>query len=503
MRPSPRHKAPGSLSQAPNRQEFFSYLLLSLFHQDHRDAHTELSRHRNDGHSRSQVARMGPAHRAEKLSQLPVLTDRRPGGLDELTSKPPVSRVGDRSSIGSLSGRVLGRHQAEKPSQLTDIFKLSPIPDASHKLTGHNPADPGNRHQILNALGQLGIVSAEAADLSSRLQNLLLRKLQTVEQLVKLKSHGLRTLKLSQLVLDPERPLSAGGCRGKLDPFEEQQRFDALLHAHHLAHKRIAQLSQVTQLPVQSGGNMDAPELSPTQVLRQSPTVKSIGLHSLSWSFGDHRWRGDQAGVGFRHQPIIQSVPRRSSLVGKGHLLIAKVLAHMIHKMLHAIGHTQGTNKSLMIGEGHRDAPLVDVQSAKHLVIRRLECFAFHRCPSLAQRFSLQPLYRRTLDLARHPSYKSHHERKSFNDQNTSVRSFEKLRTASEPCRRTPRVFSAACQEPCISSRQPPPRHRSPSSSPSARIQGLVSCATISTCSVCGNMSNGLNCATRYPAWTS
>src|SRR5438309_242181 len=82
----------------------------------------------------------------------------------------------------------------------------------------------------------------------------------------------------------------------------------------------------------------------------------------------------------------------------------------MIHKMLHAIGHTQGTNKSLMIGEGHRDAPLVDVQSAKHLVIRGLECFAFHRCPSLAQRFSLQPLYRRTLDLARHPSYKSQFE---------------------------------------------------------------------------------------------
>src|SRR6195256_81363 len=127
---------PGAMSPLGSKESnFLSYLIGSLFHQDHRDAHTELSRHRNDGHSRSQVARMGPAHRAEKLSQLPVLTDRRPGGLDELTSKPPVSRVGDRSSIGSLSGRVLGRHQAEKPSQLTNIFKLSPIPDASHKLT--------------------------------------------------------------------------------------------------------------------------------------------------------------------------------------------------------------------------------------------------------------------------------------------------------------------------------------------------------------------------------
>ena len=110
---------------------------------------------------------------------------------------------------------------------------------------------------------------------------------------------------------------------------------------------------------------------------RSSPTVldcRAIGLHSLSWSLGDHRWRGDQARVGLRHQPIIQSVPRRSSLVGKGHLLIAKVLAHMIHKMLHAIGHTQATNKSLMISEGHRDAALVDVQSSKHFVIGWLEC---------------------------------------------------------------------------------------------------------------------------------
>ncbi len=249
---------------------FFSDLIGSLFHQDHRDAHTEFSRHRDNGHPRSQMARMGPANRAEKFPELPVLADRRPGGLDELASKPPISSMGDRPSIGSLSRRVLGRHQAQKPSQLANVFKLSPIPDAGHKLTGHNPADPGNRHQISNALGQFGIVSAEAADLSSRLKNLLLRKLQTVEQLIELKAHGLRTLKLSQFVLDHERPLSAGGSRGKLDPFEEQQRFDALLHPHHLAHKRIAQLSQVAQLAVQSGGNMDALQLSPTQ---DSPTV--------------------------------------------------------------------------------------------------------------------------------------------------------------------------------------------------------------------------------------
>ena len=138
----------------------------------------------------------------------------------------------------------------------------------------------------------------------------------------------------------------------------------------------------------------------PRKILRQSATVEPVGLHSLSWGFGDHRWRGDQARVGFRHQPIIQSVARRSSLVGKGHLLIGKVLAHVIHQMLHAIGHTQGADKSLMIGKGHRDAPLVDVQSSKHFVIGGLECFAFHHGASLLQRGLLPPLYRRTLDLS-------------------------------------------------------------------------------------------------------
>jgi hypothetical protein len=93
-----------------SRLNLLSDLIRPLFHQHHRDSHTEFSRHRNDGHSGSQVARVGLTHRAEKFPELPVLADRRPGSLDELTSKPIVSTVGNRSAIGSISGRVLRRH---------------------------------------------------------------------------------------------------------------------------------------------------------------------------------------------------------------------------------------------------------------------------------------------------------------------------------------------------------------------------------------------------------
>src|SRR5207249_1146119 len=84
--------------------------------------------------------------------------------------------------------------------------KLSPIPDAGQKLTGHNPADARHTHHILDTLGQFRIVLAEAADLSGRLKDLLLVKLQAVQQLIKLKAHGRGAKEFSQFVFDHERP---------------------------------------------------------------------------------------------------------------------------------------------------------------------------------------------------------------------------------------------------------------------------------------------------------
>ena len=132
-----------------SRMNLFSHLIRSLFHQDHRNPHTQLTRDRHNGDSGSNLARVFAANRAEKLPELTVLADRRPGPLDEFASQPFISSTGDRSPINSLPGGVLGGHQAQKPSQLTDVVKLSPIADAGQELAGGNPADAGKRHQIL------------------------------------------------------------------------------------------------------------------------------------------------------------------------------------------------------------------------------------------------------------------------------------------------------------------------------------------------------------------
>ena len=78
-------------------------------------------------------------------------------------------------------------------------------------------------------------------------------------------------------------------------------------------------------------------------------TVEPIGLDSLSWRSGDHRWSGYQARIPLSDKPIIQSVPRRSSLIDKGYLLIAKVLATWFSKCSTLYGMCNELHKSLLI----------------------------------------------------------------------------------------------------------------------------------------------------------
>src|SRR5215468_12224463 len=155
MRPSLRHKAPGSLSQGSNRSgvflsrfclsssrslgrclllgqrsrmNLFSHLIGSLFHQHHRNPYRELTRDRYNGDSGSDLARVFATNRAEKLPELTVLSDRRPGGLDEFASQPFISSTGDRPPINSLHGGMLGGHQAQKPSQLRMLLSSRQSP---------------------------------------------------------------------------------------------------------------------------------------------------------------------------------------------------------------------------------------------------------------------------------------------------------------------------------------------------------------------------------------
>ena len=165
------------------------------------------------------MARMSLANRAKKLSELSVLSDRRPGGLDQLTSQPSVPAVGDRPAFGSLSSRILGRDQSQKPWQLPDVFKLPPVADPGQELAGHNPANPRDRHQVLNTLGQFGIFPTEPTDLSGSFKRLLFREFHVLQKLIELKTHAPRTLKLSELGPHSQRPLPpAGRSRWKVIP---------------------------------------------------------------------------------------------------------------------------------------------------------------------------------------------------------------------------------------------------------------------------------------------
>jgi ABC transporter substrate binding protein len=168
---------------------------------------------------------------------------------------------------------------------------------------------------------------------------------------------------------------------------------------------------------------MNALQLSPAKVFRQRPTIQPIGLHSLSGRFGNHRRRSDQALVRLGLQPIIQSVARGSSLIGKGHLLIPIVLANMVHKMLDLVRQAQRLKKSLVIGKRYRDAFLVHIESGKYIVVTRYERLVSHRSASLVQWLNFRPLYfvLSTRGESRHPSYKSLSERGYIEGQNISI----------------------------------------------------------------------------------
>src|SRR5262249_27752303 len=180
MRPSLRHKAPGSLStdriverrstpsrilrtsssrslgrclllDQRSRMHLLSHHVGSLLHQDHRNPRAQLTGHRHNGHPRTNATGMAAASGAKKFSKFPVLAHCRRGGLDELSPTPAVSSMVHRPPMGFLCRGALAGNQSKKPSQLAHVFKLPPVADAGQELTGHNPANPTNTHHILNA----------------------------------------------------------------------------------------------------------------------------------------------------------------------------------------------------------------------------------------------------------------------------------------------------------------------------------------------------------------
>src|SRR6266550_283651 len=392
-----------------SRMNYFSHHIGSLLFEDRIDPSGELSGHRHDRFPRRPIARMALIHRAVELPKLRVLADGRPSGLDQFTAQPTIAAAGDVTARHSISGGMLARSQTDESRQLAHVTDLLRITDARQKMTGHNLANPRNAFEIFHRLAKLRILLVEAADLLNRLKDPLLRGLQTFHQLVKLEPHRRTARKSFKLPPHAERPLAAGGSRGKLQPLEQQQGFNAKLHRHKVLHKGISKLNELAQLAIGLRGHMNTLQLPAAQMLGELLTVESVGLHSLTRHFGDHRGGGHHANVTLTGQPIIQAPTGGTGLVGKGDLLPFKVFAYKAQQMFGSVRHAEGLENSLMAHKGDRDAFLIDIQSTEDLELPRNKVLLFHPKASSVQRLLSHPLYAfaRPWSRSQHPSYKS------------------------------------------------------------------------------------------------
>src|SRR5262249_19396617 len=234
-------------------------------------------------------------------------------------------------------------------------------------------------HHMLNALRQFRLVLTELANLFSYLHDLLLRKLHVVQQLIEFEAHTPRALKFPQWALNFQRPAAPSRSRWESDPFKEQQRLNPLLHPRHFTDQGVAQLGEMAKLSINGRRHVNALQLSTTQALRQPSAVETIGFDSLPGSSRNHRRCRHQAVIPLGPQPIIQSIPGRSSLIHKRNLPIGKMLAHVLEQVLHTVRHVQRSYESLlMVAKRHRDAFLVYVQAGKHIILLRYKCFLSH-----------------------------------------------------------------------------------------------------------------------------
>src|SRR2546430_15896979 len=113
-----RSLGPGLLWGQRSRRKRFADLRGSLVHPHHSTSDAACTGHRHHGDSRGQRARRGFADRAETLSELAVLPERRPGGVAEVTSQPRVAGVGNRAPLGAVAGGRRGGHHPQKSCQV-------------------------------------------------------------------------------------------------------------------------------------------------------------------------------------------------------------------------------------------------------------------------------------------------------------------------------------------------------------------------------------------------
>jgi len=150
----------------------------------------------------------------------------------------------------------------------------------------------------------------------------------------------------------------------------------------------------------------------PRKLSDKALTVEPIGLHPLSWSSGIIDGAADQARIPLSRKPIIQPVPRGSSLIDKGHLLIRKVLRTWFSRSSTLYGMLKDRMNPWCPLKVCRDALLSTSSPANTIILPGDKRLVSHLSASFAQCLLFQALYQSTRIENRHPSYKSQDERK-------------------------------------------------------------------------------------------
>ena len=103
---------------------FFSHYIRSSLFEHRIDSGGQLSCHRDNGFSGRPIPGVALGDRAVELSKLGVLTDGRPGRLNQLAPQPAISGVSDAPAGNSLPSGVFAGSQTDESTELAHVGDL-------------------------------------------------------------------------------------------------------------------------------------------------------------------------------------------------------------------------------------------------------------------------------------------------------------------------------------------------------------------------------------------
>ena len=144
-----------------------------------------------------------------ELAQFRIFSDRHPGALNQLVAQPAVARARDLTAILFVAGRMLARHQSEKPGNLPHVGNQRWISQPGDQMRRHDLADAGKALEPGDRLPQLRILLTVVTNLLLRRRGRIEVEMQRADQLVQLKAHRFGARQLEQLIQHPRRPVLA------------------------------------------------------------------------------------------------------------------------------------------------------------------------------------------------------------------------------------------------------------------------------------------------------